>query len=144
MANNRKPRKPYRPMAAFLKAHEARKKAKPLLPDQVSDVLIATHIGMARIAKGEATEIDYWTIRSTLEIAHRLAKTGYGMDFGQDITNAIDALENAAKRPKLGFSGDELQSVNLALEIYDQQIALASCGDLITALNYVREMRIAA
>lgn len=144
MASTRKPRKKYRQGAAFNKAHTARKRSLPLLPDQVAEVLIAAHISMARIAKGEATEVDYWTIRSTLEIAHKLAKTGYGKEFEGEISNALSSLENAAKRPKLGFTGDELQAVNLALEIYDQQIALATCGELLAALNHVREMRIAA
>lgn len=141
MATNRKTRKKYRQGAAFDKAHTARKRALPMLPEQVSAVLIASHLGMTRIAKGEATRNDYWTIRSTLEIAHKLAMTGYGKDLEHDITNAMSALENAAKRPRLGFTGDELQAVNLALEIYDQQIALATCGELQSAVNHVREAR---
>lgn len=131
MAANKKPRKKYRP--------------KGVIPDPISYVVsglqplassdklrlgIINHGSMQRLVTGKADREDWQNICTLLNVCVVMAEQGIGEEFISDIKNAMLAHATCGKRlvkhGKLGYTGEELNLVNTAIEIHDQQLALAT------------------
>lgn len=102
------------------------------------------HTNLQALMQGGGTEQAWATIAGAINAALLLCERGYQSDaIGIDtVKRAQLALlrvqERAAKHGKWVFDGEGLQDVLDAVNLYDQQIAVAKRSDITAALAEVR------
>ena len=100
---------------------------------------------MAQLTKGEATWAEWTDVTNVINMAAALAGMGVGSDYKEDIRKAMHAQASCGKRllknGRLGYSGPELTAVNLALEVHDAQLEVATVQQIETARRIVDEAK---
>lgn len=116
-------------------------KRTPLADDQMRDLGIAYHISLQAILRGSGTEQAWSTLACALNIALILCEQDVGAGYLPTIKIAQEALlssrERAQKFKRWAFNGDEARVVMRAFAIHDEQIVIATRGQIVFALEEV-------
>lgn len=116
-------------------------KRMPLADDQTRDLGIAYHVSLQAMLSGKGTEQAWSTLACSLNIGVILCEHGICAAALQTIQLAQDALitcrDRARKLKRWAFNGDEIKIIYRAIAIHDEQIAVATKKQVITALNEV-------
>lgn len=131
MRKRGKPRKPVDPFARFNLGESQRR-----------SIGCVYHANLQALMQGGGTEQAWATIAGAVNAALLLCERGYQPDAIDTVKRAQLALlrvqERAAKHGKWIFDGEGLQDVLDAVNLYDQQIAVAKRGDITAALAGVK------
>ncbi|MBZ5793894.1 hypothetical protein K8353_27585 [Burkholderia contaminans] len=142
MANNKKPRKAYRPRAVRCTAGlDVLERRTPMDGGQKTDLGIAYYMALNEMTNGRGTEEHWSTVTCALNLALVIAETGPGIDSIGIIKSALDgsvrSRDRARRSGKWGFDGDALIDVRIALETHDAQMATVSKAVILQALSEV-------
>jgi hypothetical protein len=144
MAANKKPRKKYvpkrnltNPLAFVLEG------VKPLEHDRRTTLRIINHAALAALVRGEGSHDDWQQVCSAINMAIAFAEMGLGTDYIPEIRQAMRAHAECGSRlhrhGKFGYSGTELQAVNLVMDVHDAQLEEAAVQQIETAGRIVKE-----
>lgn len=143
MAKSKKPRRPYNPdrfITRIAVNAEKRRDANPLSDDQQRDLGLAYHIAFENMLK-RGNEEDWYILASTMNVALVLAEKGYGQEFIPEIKAAMEAMMDCKYRADRtggwAFDGAGIQAMRVALEIHDQQCALATRAEIKVVLQAI-------
>lgn len=143
MSRSQKPRRKYNPtrfISRIAVNAEKRRDANPLTDDQQRDLGLAYHIAFENMLKRGGEE-DWYVLAGSLNVALVLAEKGYGEEFIPEIKAAMEALMSTKYRAdrtgKWAFDGDGIQNMRRALELHDQQCAMATRAEIRTALQAI-------
>ena len=105
-------------------------------------VRIKNHDALASAAKGHASWDDIDTLLGALNMSAALAGLGIGTEYCAEIKAASAALDSMSHRTRTVFTGPELTSVNLAMDIHDAQLDDTRCTVAVmeTALDVVKRV----
>lgn len=139
MPTSKKPRKRYRPkpvlqdpvgytIGGFTR----------LTADEVAQTLTVNHDAMLELTQGRGT-VEHWRIvTGVLNMAAVLDEQVYGSTYKQEINDALRAHGRCGVRRwnggNFGYSGPDLQLVNFALVIHDEQVSKATVGEVERAV----------
>lgn len=117
-------------------------KRKPLANDQLRDLSLAYRLALQAMLRGSGTEETFSTLACSLNIAMVLCEQGVWASYLHGIQEAQDALlssrDRAQKLNKWGFDGNEARLVMRALAIHDEQLAMATKSQIVSALAEVK------
>jgi hypothetical protein len=143
MSRSQKPRRKYDPtrfISRIVVNAEKRRDANPLTDDQQRDLGLAYHIAFENLLK-RGCEEDWYVLAGSLNVALVLAEKGYGEEFIPEIKAAMEALMSTKYRAdrtgKWAFDGAGIQAMRAALEIHDQQCALATRAEIKVVLQAI-------
>lgn len=127
MANNKKPRKRYRPKPVIADpVNYVVNGFKPVLQSHALRVKLINHGSLLALTRGQGTRTDWEYICAALNVAIVLAEQGVGEDYYDEIKAAMQAHAQCGKRyfkgQSFGYTGEQLNAVNLGLEVHDAQI----------------------
>lgn len=110
--------------------------------DPITTVRIKNHDALASAAKGHASWDDIDTLLGALNMSAALAGLGIGTEYHAAIKAASMALDSMASRTRTVFTGPELTSLNLAIEIHDAQLDDTRCTVAVmeTAIDIVKRV----
>lgn len=143
MPSSKKPRKRYRPRAVLPDTVSfVLGTFKPLSPEGVLRTLAINHDALASLVKGEGTE-DHWRlVCSALNMALVLDEQVYDEAYNTELKAALEAHASCGVRRwnghNFGYSGPELQAMNLGMEIHDEQMRQATVGEVERAIAETR------
>jgi hypothetical protein len=100
----------------------------------IDTVRTMNHLSLNLIRTGKGTKQDIGTLNVAMRIAKALTSLGIGEDWSDEINTAVQALDALDKREKIVFTGPELTSVNLAMQVHDLQLDASSVINLEKAL----------
>ncbi|PYE13384.1 hypothetical protein C7410_14739 [Paraburkholderia silvatlantica] len=145
MAGNKKPRRKYNPnrfVQRLIAGSERRIDARELTGSQQTDLALCYHIAFENMLKGGGEE-DWYVLAGSLNVALVLAEQGYGEEFIPEIKSAMESLMSVKYRAdrigRWAFDGDGIQHMRIALEVHDQQCALAKRSEIKKALKMITE-----
>lgn len=108
------------------------------------DVIVAAraknHLALKLACLGQATKQDVGTLAAAFNIAEAFAHLGVGNDWLPEIGVALSAVDAMSKRPKYIFTGPELTSVNLGMQVLDLQLDKVTVNQMEEALEIVRKV----
>jgi hypothetical protein len=135
MANNKKPRKKYRPRPVIADPVQYVVGGfKPPEPDKTLRVKLLNHGAMKALTDGSATKTEWDYVCTALNVAVVLAEHGIGDEYIEKIKKAMIAHAQCGKRlyqsGKLGYTGEQLTTVNFALEVHDAQMDTVTVAEL--------------
>lgn len=143
MTRSAKPRRKYDPakwLHRAVSSVEKRRDANPLTDDQQRDLGLAYHIAFENMLK-RGSEEDWYILAGTMNVALVLAEKGYGEEFIPEIKTAMDAMMDAKYRAdrtkRWAFDGAGIQAMRYALELHDQQCALATRAEIKVVLKAI-------
>ena len=142
MANNKKPRKTYRPKRVLQNPLEyVMLGVKPAAQDAQTKLKLGYHMAMTSLTKGEGTTTDWQIVSDAMNVAMVLCEMGYGEEYLPDLTVAMQAMLAVRDRYKNGasllFRGEEMQAVTLGLELHDAQVEIVPLVSFEKALGEV-------
>ena len=145
MAGNKKPRRKYnsaRFVHRLAQGVERRIDARELTDSQQRDLGLCYHLAFENMLKRGGEE-DWYVLAGSLNVALVLAEQGYGEEFIPDIKRAMESLMSCKYRAdrtgRWAFDGDGIQHLRIAIEIHDQQCALAKRAEIKKALQAITE-----
>jgi hypothetical protein len=112
---------------------------------EVGDALIIlkakNHSALTEVVQGRGNRDQIDVLIGALNICEAFAVHGKGCDWLPEIKEAQDALYDMALRgvntEKFLFRGPEMQAVNLAMEIHDAQLEVATVKELEDMTDFV-------
>jgi hypothetical protein len=114
---------------------------RPMSEDQATDVCITHHMAFARILGGEATAENFVEVATALNLAIVLADWGIGQEYVPLINAALAgtarAMERGTRSGKFGFDGPAIKAVQDALDIFAEQLKLATKLEMKAAIAEV-------
>lgn len=150
MTKPRKPRnKPYRPkpvaqhggLVAIAMCHARGENASTLTSDQTTDLGVAYWLSFENLRTGTATEEAWSCIACALNVGMVLTEKGIGAEYESDLVRALDGLFRAQIRSKKSgnwrLDGEALRDVEHALQVHDQQMAIAKRWEVTEAMNTI-------
>ena len=108
------------------------------LTDQAdANIVLRTknHMALDLIRKGEGAKADIETLIGAFNMAEALTMLDVGAEFKPEIIEGQYALKTLAARSRWVFTARELTAVNLAMEIHDAQLDVATIRDIEKALD---------
>lgn len=148
MAGNSKSRKrPFRTALSFpqggfsaiARAQRAQTRQIQLPPKNQTSTVTAYHVAIDAMTNGSANLTHFDTLVYAMNIAVILMEQGLGDEDIELIRAAQDGLARAKQRyltrGKLGLDGDALQALKAAAIVHEAQIAVATHGELVDAIN---------
>ncbi len=148
MANSKKPRKSYRPKGVITNPMDYLLSglAKPD-EDIKLNLRVKFHLAMANITQGNGRPEDWAMVADAINVCIVLSEMDFGREFYQDLVDAqqamLDLKERYRRTGRLVPTGDEMQAINVALDLHDQQIDLVRTIDVERAVFTVQK-RLAA
>jgi hypothetical protein len=119
---------------------EQRQDANPLKDGQQRDLALCYHISFENMLK-RGNEEDWYVLASAMNVALVLAEQGYGEEFIPEIKRAMGSLMDmkyrADRTGHWAFDGAGIQNMRIAIDIHDQQCALANRGEIKKALKAI-------
>jgi hypothetical protein len=111
----------------------------------VGDALIVlkakNHSALTEVCQGRANRDQIDVLIAALNMCEAYAVHGKGSDWSVEIRQAQDALYDMSLRgmntEKFLFRGPEMQAVNLAMEIHDQQLEQSTVQELEKMTDFV-------
>lgn len=150
MTKQRKPRKKkYSPkpvsqhggLVAIAMCHARGENASTLKPDQVTDLGVAYWLAFENLRTGAADEESWSCLACSLNVGMVLTEKGIGAEYEPDLVRALDGLFRAQIRSKKSgnwrLDGEALRDIELALQIHDQQIAIAKRWEVTEAMQTI-------
>jgi hypothetical protein len=150
MSKSKKPRnKAYRPkpvaqhggLVAIAMCHARGENASTLKEDQLADLGVAYWLSFDNLRAGDANEESWSCVSCALNVALILTEKGIGAEYEGDIVKALDGLFRAQMRSKRSgnwrLDGEALRDVERALQIHDQQMAIAKRWEVTEAMNTI-------
>ncbi len=150
MTKSRKPRnKAYRPkpvaqhggLVAIAMCHARGENASTLKPDQVTDLGVAYWLAFENLRTGDANEESWSCLACSLNVGMVLTEKGIGAEYEYDLVRALDGLFRAQIRSKKSgnwrLDGEALRDIEYALQIHDQQMAIAKRWEVTAAMNTI-------
>lgn len=115
---------------------------KPMTEAQIIDCGIKHHQAMYKMTHGEATKHDWEVVCHMINTSAAMSTTIFDSAYLDDIQAAMKAHAKAGRRhyidnKSFGYTGDELQVVNTALAICDEQLKLATMAEIDIATRVV-------
>lgn len=114
------------------------KRRMPLADDQTRDLGIAYRISLQTMLQGKGTKQAWCTLACSLNIALLLAEYGIEASSIPTIKLAHEALlrvrERAQRTGKWAFDGEGIRVIKDAVNIHDEQISIATRGQITAAL----------
>lgn len=143
MANNKKPRRKYRPKpvnpGAFASAIIG---TQPLCEDQQESLGAAYRCAFQGLRLGAGTEELFNTLACALNIAMVLCESGCGAEFVGRVKAAQDGLMRCKERGenlgKWALDGEAIVSLEAALAVHDAQMEAATQREIREAIAEVR------
>lgn len=143
MATNKKPRKPYRPKRNLVNpvAHVL-DGMTVLAPKAVTTLLLANHAAMYEIVQGRGTQEHWRTVTGALNMAIALDEQVYCSTEAPTLIAALKAQARCGVRgfkgQALGYTGPDLQLINHALSVHNEQVERATIGEIERAIDACR------
>jgi hypothetical protein len=131
---------PNRWIERTINANEQRRDANPLTPSQQTDLGLCHHIAFENMLK-RGSEEDWYVLASSMNVALVLAEQGYGTEYIPDVKAAMESIMDckyrADRTKRWAFDGDGIQSMRRALDLHDQQCAMATRAEIKAALQAI-------
>jgi len=146
MANNKKPRKAYRPKP--VRIDPVGYVLTGMMPlDQVGDELITlrvkNHGALAALTQGRATNDDFNMLISALNVTEALMMQELGAEYSPELQAGQAALKEIGQRRKaLGrfvLRAEEMTALNLAMDVHDAQLEICTVAQIERAILTVRK-----
>jgi len=106
--------------------------------DKVLHTLTVHHDAMVRLTKGQGTVDDWRVVTGSLNMAAVLDEQVYDCAYQDELSEALKAHGRCGVRHwnggNFGYTGPDLQLVNFALSVHDEQMAKATVGEIERAL----------
>lgn len=150
MSKNRKPRKQYRPravggeisMGPIGRAMQASANRQPMTDDQARDLGIAYHLALERMLRGAGDEEAWSAVTCSLNIALVLCERDIGKEYEPMLVRALDgafrAKVRAGRTARWAYDGDAITDIRDAFLLHDEQLKIATLGEVRAALQEVR------
>ena len=144
MASNKKPRKKYVPRTVIKDPIRYIVRGNnPAEPEAVTKVKINHHLSMLAITQGKGVAADWQVVANALNAAVVLAEMGYGVEYVPEGVKAQGAMVMIRDRLKatgrMTLKAAEMQAINEALALHDEQIEIATIRDMEKAIIHVEE-----
>lgn len=150
MTKPKKPRnKAYKPrqvaqhggLVAIAMCHARGENASTLKDDQLTDLGVAYWLSFENLRAGAATEEAWSCVACALNVALVLCEKGIGAEYEQQLVTALDGTFRAkirsAKTGNFRLDGEALRDIEIALQIHDQQMAIAKRWEVTQAMNTI-------
>ena len=145
MPASKKPRKKYVPGAAVGRAVE-RKRRKKLnampVAETCQSLQVRNHEAILAITTGAGTSRHWHDVTEALNVATVLSETIFDRQYLPEILEAAVAHARCGARlhkvGRLGYTGEELRSVNRAMDVHDAQLDEITFGELTRAHDEVK------
>jgi hypothetical protein len=146
MATTKKKRnKAYRARPTLLDQLQATQRlyveSLPVREDEADRFRLAVLTSLDGIARGTGTAREWNTVVSALRHSHTLAHAGTGEEIMPALIAANDGMIRARERyertGRMGFDGDALRDVRIALDLWFEQIQLCKIGEVDAATRAV-------
>lgn len=144
MAANKKPRKKYRPRGVF-KDPLAYVMAgnRPATEEAQLKAKIGYHLSMTNITQGRGRKEDWQEITNSINLGLTLCEMGYGKEFVPDLVKAQGAMillrDRFKSSDRMILKAEEMSLINTALDLHDQQLALAPIREVEKAIRHVEQ-----
>lgn len=129
-------------LSVINKIHAAAEDARPIDPHAMTDLGIAYWAAFHQMLHGQSREEDWTMIVVALNVALILCERGFGAEYTPYIikaqTGAFITFQRAQGLGVWRFDGNTICAVREALEVHDEQVKLATKGELRDALIEVR------
>jgi hypothetical protein len=156
MTKPKKPRaKKYHPkpvarhggLVAIAMCHARGENASTLRPEQTTDLGIAYWLSFENLRSGDANEECWCCVVCSLNVGVVLCEAGIGAEHEQLLATALEgafrAKMRSARAGNFRLDGEALRDIETALQVHDQQMAIAKRWEVTKALGTVNA-RIAA
>lgn len=146
MAKNKKPAKKYVPGRWVASANAVERVVESVSPahQSVQDRLgIVLHGAVHDIIRGKGVRADWFSIKNSLNVCKVLCMMGMGNDYLPDVELAM--LAHRACRDRFNTTGSfgytqlELQSINTAIELHQEQLRHTSVQDVERAVRIAEQ-----
>lgn len=119
---------------------ERRLDSRVLTDSQQTDLGICYHVAFEAMLKN-GDEESWYQLAATMNVALVLAEQGYGEEFIPEIKAAMESLMDVKYRAdctgQWAFDGAGIQNMRVAIDLHDQQCALANRGEIKKALKAI-------
>jgi hypothetical protein len=149
MSKSKKPRKAYRPkpvaqhggLVAIAMCHARGENASTLTSDQTTDLGVAYWLSFENLRTGDANEESWSCVACALNVGLVLCEKGIGAEYVDALVKALDGCFRAkirsAKSGNFRLDGEALRDIETALQIHDQQMAIAKRWEVTDAMNTI-------
>lgn len=150
MANNKKPRKQYKPKARMVNTHEYvfdnRKLLSEYDPGYITNIQIRAHSALTVLIQGKALPVDMDVIAASYNIVLGLCRVvalpePAHSSFNRVLRNAVSAIKDLCERGKtlgrLTARANELTALNDLIALHDQVL------NIVTVKQFEAGMKIA-
>lgn len=128
-------------LIAIAKCHARGQDASPLKADQTTDIGLAYWLSFENLRTGAATEEAWSCIACALNVGMVLSEKDIGKAYEPLLVKALDGLFRAQVRSKKAgnwrLDGEALRDVEEALQVHDQQMAIATRAEVTAAMNTI-------
>lgn len=109
---------------------------------QVDKCMLPAYLALDNLSKGAGDEAKCIDLVAAVTVGIIFAENGIGVEFVEDLNAALESLWRMKRRAKKtcvwGFDGDGIVSMRTALELYEQQLGLASNQLIERAIDEAR------
>jgi hypothetical protein len=144
MANNKKPRKKYRPGVRQVLQDPVSYVVRGVQPAPIktqAKLRIDMHRAFTSLTGGAGTVADWCVMSTSINMARALCSLGCYQENTQDIAEAMAAHDACGERferhGRFGYSGTELNDVRFAMTVHEHQLMDAPIIQLEEALRMV-------
>ena len=142
MPKNKKPKKKYVPKAVIQDPIRYLVQGNnPAEPEAITKVKINHHMAMLAITQGKGGPSDWQVVANALNCAVVLAEMGYGVEYVPEVVKAQGAMVMIRDRLKasgrITIKAMEMQAINEALALHDEQLEIATVRDMEKAILHV-------
>lgn len=128
-------------LVAIAMCHARGENASTLKDDQLTDIGVAYWLSFENLRTGDANEESWSCIACALNVALVLCEKGIGAEYEQQLVTALDGTFRAkirsAKTGNFRLDGEALRDIETALQIHDQQMAIAKRWEVTTAMQTI-------
>ena len=126
------------------RANERKERATPLSESQATSISVLHWICFRAITEnGDATESNWTNLAQAINMGLLLAEKGIGDEHMNIVKDAQDAMMRARRRGlehgRWMFDGDGIKAVEQALLLHDEQVRVATKGELVECLATLRK-----
>jgi hypothetical protein len=128
-------------LIAIAMCHARGENASTLKPDQVTDLGVAYWLSFENLRTGDANEESWSCVACALNVALVLCEKGIGAEYERQLVTALDGCFRAkirsAKTGNFRLDGEALRDIETALQIHDQQMAIAKRWEVTAAMQTI-------
>ncbi|MGB6054630.1 MAG: hypothetical protein WBG17_05260 [Burkholderiaceae bacterium] len=128
-------------LSVFLRMQDRAENARPIGNDARTDLQLAYWISFHAMTQGASSEEHWSVVAVSLNVALILTEHGFGREYEPYVIKALDAAFRAHQRgQRTGawrYDGEGINAVRDALELHDEQLALATKDQVRAALAEV-------